>query len=91
MTEKLKEGFENFNKSMKGYLSSEAQLYGIESRTSCPIRVTRHEDTLQSLSHAGLYPTGEGAGYAGGITSAACDGVRVAEKIIDSLCAKMTV
>jgi uncharacterized FAD-dependent dehydrogenase len=57
-------------------------LHGVESRTSCPIRITRDDASFQSLSHQGLYPTGEGAGYAGGITSAACDGIRVAEAIV---------
>lgn len=71
-------GFEN---QMKGFVSEQALLHGVESRTSCPIRITRDAETLQSTSHAGLYPTGEGAGYAGGITSAACDGIRVADAI----------
>ncbi len=77
----LREGLLNFPRKMKGFLTEDAQLYGVESRTSCPVRVTRHEVTLQSLSHPGLYPAGEGAGYAGGITSAACDGVQIAERI----------
>ncbi|MBC7371769.1 MAG: FAD-dependent monooxygenase [Bdellovibrionaceae bacterium] len=81
--DRVVEGFETFNKSMKGFITPDAQIFGIESRTSCPIRVTRNEHTLQSLSHEGLYPAGEGAGYAGGITSAACDGVRIAEKIYE--------
>lgn len=85
MTNKLREGLEKFNQQMRGFLSPEAQLYGIESRTSCPIRVTRDEESLQSISHQGLYPCGEGAGYAGGITSAACDGIRIVEKIVESL------
>ena len=68
---------------MKGFVTEDAQLYGVESRTSCPVWVTRGEDSLQSLSHKGLFPAGEGAGYAGGITSAACDGVRIAEKIFE--------
>jgi len=80
---RIVEGFNKFDRSMKGFITEDAQLYGIESRTSCPIRVTRDEETLQSLSHQGLFPAGEGAGYAGGITSAACDGVRIAEKIFD--------
>ncbi len=83
--EKLHEGIEKFNVSMKGFISPQAQLYGIESRTSCPIRVTRDDESLESISHAGLYPAGEGAGYAGGITSAACDGVRIADKIYERL------
>lgn len=83
MTQKIIEGLQKFNESMKGFIHPEAQLYGVESRTSCPVRVTRHDESLQSLSHVGLYPAGEGAGYAGGITSAACDGVRIADKIYE--------
>ncbi|MBO9668092.1 MAG: hypothetical protein J7501_14925 [Bdellovibrio sp.] len=85
MTKRIREGLQNFNRSMKGFVVEEAQLYGIESRTSCPVRVTRDNETLESISHAGLYPAGEGAGYAGGITSAACDGIRIAEKIIEQM------
>ena len=85
MYEKISEGIEKFNLNMKGFISESAKLYGVESRTSCPLRVTRDDDTLQSISHKGLYPCGEGAGYAGGITSAACDGIRCADKIIDNL------
>lgn len=76
-------GLERFGKQMNGFLSEEAQLHGVESRTSCPLRITRNPESLQSLSHSGLYPCGEGAGYAGGITSAACDGIKVAEKIME--------
>ncbi len=79
----LMEGLRRFERNMEGFLSPEAQLYGVESRTSCPVRVTRHEETLESVSHKGLFPAGEGAGYAGGITSAACDGIRIAEKIVE--------
>ncbi len=79
----LKNAFEKFNKNMKGFIHEKAQVFGVESRTSCPIRITRDKQTLQSLSHVGLYPCGEGAGYAGGITSAACDGINVAEKIYE--------
>lgn len=85
MHSKIKEGLEKFNLSMKGFISDDAKLYGVESRTSCPLRVTRHEDSLQSVSHAGLFPCGEGAGYAGGITSAACDGIKCADKIAEAL------
>ncbi|MFN8790481.1 MAG: NAD(P)/FAD-dependent oxidoreductase [Bdellovibrionales bacterium] len=80
---KLLEGFDRFDVTMKGFIAREAQVYGVESRTSCPLRVTRDEVSLESLSHPGLFPAGEGAGYAGGITSAACDGIRIAEKICD--------
>lgn len=74
------EGMEQFEKIMKGYAREDAILSGIESRTSSPVRIHRGED-LQSPTVQGLYPCGEGAGYAGGITSAAMDGILVAEKI----------
>jgi uncharacterized FAD-dependent dehydrogenase len=76
---------ERFERNMRGFSCEEAQLFGVESRTSCPIRVSRDETSLESVSHAGLFPAGEGAGYAGGITSAACDGVRIAEKIVNKV------
>ncbi|MDG0818203.1 NAD(P)/FAD-dependent oxidoreductase [Bdellovibrio svalbardensis] len=85
MTTRIREGLEKFNRNMKGFVVEDAQVYGIESRTSCPVRVTRDNETLESISHPGLYPAGEGAGYAGGITSAACDGIKIAEKIIAKL------
>lgn len=91
MTSKIKEGLEVFDRQMKGFTSEQAQLFGVESRTSCPLRVTRDPETLQSLSHQGLYPCGEGAGYAGGITSAACDGIRIAEKITATLASQILV
>ncbi|MFZ3231199.1 MAG: FAD-dependent oxidoreductase [Pseudobdellovibrio sp.] len=85
MFQKIKEGLEKFNLNMKGFITEDAQLYGVESRTSCPLRVTRDSETLESLSHRGLYPCGEGAGYAGGITSAACDGINCADKVFELL------
>jgi len=85
MYKRISEGLELFNKSMKGFISEDSQLYGVESRTSCPLRVTRDDETLESLSHKGLYPCGEGAGYAGGITSAAVDGIKCADKIFEKL------
>jgi uncharacterized FAD-dependent dehydrogenase len=81
-------GLETFERQMRGFVGPEAQLHGVESRTSCPLRIPRDPNTLQSVSHTGLYPTGEGAGYAGGITSAACDGIRVADAIAASIDAK---
>ncbi len=78
----FRRGLSDFNSDMKGFLSDSAVLHGVESRTSCPIRIPRDPGTLESVSHLGLYPTGEGAGYAGGITSAACDGIRVADALI---------
>ena len=83
--EKMIEGVLEFQKTMKGFISPKAQLFAIESRTSCPIRIPRDSQTFQSLSHKGLYPAGEGAGYAGGITSAACDGVNIADAIAEVL------
>jgi len=77
----LRQGLLDFDKKMKGFLGPQAQLHGIESRTSAPIRIPRDKDTLESVSHPGLYPVGEGAGYAGGITSAAADGIRAADRI----------
>ena len=85
IADRLRASLARFDRSMRGFLSPEAQLHGIESRTSCPVRVTRDPITLQSVSHPGLYPVGEGAGYAGGITSAACDGVRVADAIAQQI------
>jgi uncharacterized FAD-dependent dehydrogenase len=80
-------GLKDFDRQMKGFIGDTALLHGVETRTSCPIRITRDASSLQSLSHRGLYPTGEGAGYAGGITSAACDGIRVAESIVNEVAA----
>lgn len=79
----LIKALKNFDSNMRGFISEHALLHGVESRTSCPIRVPRFDETLESVSHSGLYPTGEGAGYAGGITSAACDGIRVADAIAE--------
>lgn len=78
--ESLKEGIIEFNKKIKGFASDEAILAAIESRTSSPVRIVR-DDNLES-SIKGIYPSGEGAGYAGGITSSAMDGVKVAEAIM---------
>lgn len=88
---RIRHSLQRFDRQMRGFISKEAQLHGIESRTSCPIRITRDAQTLQSLSHPGLYPTGEGAGYAGGITSAACDGIRVADAITQQLSASKSL
>ena len=77
----LREGFRSFGKKMRGYLTNEAQVVGVESRTSSPVRIPRDAETLEHPQIRGLYPCGEGAGYAGGIVSAAMDGERVAEAI----------
>jgi uncharacterized FAD-dependent dehydrogenase len=75
---RLKQAFRDFDARMKGYLTREAVLVGVESRTSSPVRIPRDPQSLQSTQLAGLYPCGEGAGYAGGIVSSAIDGVRCA-------------
>lgn len=80
--EALKEGIQNFDKKIKGYGDDDSVLTGIETRTSAPVRIHRNE-TLESINVEGLYPTGEGAGFAGGIISAAVDGIKVAEHIIN--------
>jgi uncharacterized FAD-dependent dehydrogenase len=81
ITRSLQCAFRDFDKKMRGYLSSEAAVVAVESRTSSPVRIPRDANTLQHPQLARLYPCGEGAGYAGGITSSAMDGVRCAEKI----------
>ncbi|WP_299822018.1 FAD-dependent protein [uncultured Pontibacter sp.] len=79
MAYRLREGFKAFGNKMRGYLTNEAQIVGVESRTSSPVRVPRNRETLEHVSIKRLYPCGEGAGYAGGIVSAAMDGERCAE------------
>lgn len=78
----LQTALENFDRKLKGFISPNALLMAPETRTSSPLTIERDKNTLESTSHKGLFPCGEGAGYAGGITSAAVDGVRVAESII---------
>ena len=82
--ERLQKGFREFGKKMKGYLTNEAVVVATESRTSSPVRIPRNPQTLEHPQIKGLYPCGEGAGYAGGIMSAAMDGERVAMKILES-------
>jgi uncharacterized FAD-dependent dehydrogenase len=79
---RLRRALDAFGRRMPGYLTDEAVLIGVESRTSAPVRVVRDEESLEAVGLAGLYPAGEGAGYAGGIVSAALDGVRVARAIL---------
>jgi uncharacterized FAD-dependent dehydrogenase len=74
----LCEGFLDFDRRRRGFAHPEAVLHAVESRTSSPVRITRDPDTFESTSTEGLFPCGEGPGYAGGITSAAVDGVRAA-------------
>jgi uncharacterized FAD-dependent dehydrogenase len=81
----LREGFVEFGKTMRGFLTNEAVLHAPESRTSSPVRIPRDSITLEHLQIKGLYPCGEGAGYAGGIISAAIDGEKCALKIGEAL------
>ena len=80
---RLKEGFKAFGKKMQGYLTNEAQIVGVESRTSSPVKIPRDAETLEHVHIQRLYPCGEGAGFAGGIVSAAMDGERCAEKLAE--------
>jgi uncharacterized FAD-dependent dehydrogenase len=77
----LREGFKNFGTKMKGYLTNDAQVVGVESRTSSPVKIPRDAVTLEHPQIGRLFPCGEGAGYAGGIVSAAMDGERCAEAV----------
>jgi len=85
LADRMRKALVDFNHKMRGYLTNEAVLVGVESRTSSPVRVPRDPETLESTSLRGLFPTGEGAGYAGGIVSAALDGMRVAERVASAL------
>jgi uncharacterized FAD-dependent dehydrogenase len=79
----LRRALPHFDRKMRGFMTAEATMIGVETRTSAPLRIVRNESG-QSVSHAGLYPAGEGAGYAGGIMSAALDGLRTAEHIVST-------
>ena len=83
----MREAFPAFNKQIRGYYQQDAVLTGIETRTSSPIRIKRRDDDCQSINTLGLFPAGEGAGYAGGILSAAVDGIKVAEALALSMAA----
>ena len=79
----MRQAIVQMDKKLHGFLYGDAVLTGVETRSSSPIRIMRNNN-LQSISVAGLYPCGEGAGYAGGIISAAVDGIKCAEKIIEN-------
>lgn len=81
ITDRLSKGFQQFGKSSHGFLTNEAVMIGVETRTSAPIRILRDSETLQHVTVNGLFPCGEGAGYAGGIVSAGIDGERCAEAV----------
>lgn len=82
IAESLRQSFKAFGKKMKGYYTNEAQIIGVESRTSSPVRIPRNKETLEHVGLKRLFPCGEGAGYAGGIVSAAMDGERCAEALM---------
>ncbi len=79
--EKLRKGFAEFGKMMRGFITEEAVILGVESRTSSPVRIPRNTVTFEHISLRGLYPCGEGSGYSGGIVSSAVDGVKAAEAV----------
>lgn len=83
VSDRLREGFKYFGRISRGFLTNEATIIGVETRTSSPIRILRDRNTLAHLQYHGLYPCGEGAGYAGGIVSAAIDGENCAENLIE--------
>ena len=85
LSDRLSIGFQLFGKSSRGFLTNEAVMIAVETRTSSPVRIVRDKDTLQHLTVEGLFPCGEGAGYAGGIVSAGIDGERCAEAVANYL------
>ena len=88
IAKRLQEGFKTFGRQAHGFLTNEAVLIAVETRTSSPVRIVRDRDTLQHIRVQGLFPCGEGAGYAGGIVSAGVDGERCAEAAAQYLCAE---
>lgn len=82
---RLQQGFAYFGKQRKGFLTNDALMIGVETRTSAPVRILRNAETLQHVTLDGLFPAGEGAGYAGGIVSAGIDGERVADMVAEYL------
>jgi uncharacterized FAD-dependent dehydrogenase len=82
ISERLREGLKSFGKKMKGYFTNEAQIVGVESRTSSPVRIPRDKESCEHVEIKRLFPCGEGAGYAGGIASAAMDGEKCMEQIV---------
>jgi uncharacterized FAD-dependent dehydrogenase len=89
ITERLKIAFREFGKKMNGFMTNDAIIHAPESRTSSPVKIPRDEISLEHIEVKGLYPCGEGAGYAGGIVSAAIDGMRCMDKIAEKLTNKI--
>ncbi len=88
ISRRLKEGFRQFNAKQRGFLTNDAVLIGDETRTSSPVRIPRDSESMQHIDVPGLYPCGEGAGYAGGIVSAAMDGIACAKAVAQKILAK---
>jgi hypothetical protein len=85
ISSRLQEGFKEFGRKQRGFLTNDAVLIGDETRTSSPVRIPRDKEYLSHIQFKGLFPCGEGAGYAGGIVSAAIDGERCAEAVANQL------
>lgn len=85
ITSVLQKGLLNFDTKLAGFAAADAVLTGPETRTSSPVRIVRNAQSLEAVGAEGLYPCAEGAGYAGGIMSAAADGIRCAEKVLEKL------
>ena len=85
ITKRLQQGFRQFGRQSHGFLTNEAIIIGVETRTSSPVRIVRNPETLQHVRLEGLFPCGEGAGYAGGIVSAGIDGERCAENLAQKI------
>ena len=79
----LKEGLPELDRKLHGFADNDAIMTGVETRSSSPVQITRDKETMNSINVQGLYPCGEGAGYAGGIMTAAIDGIKCAIKIIE--------
>ena len=89
ISKRLSLGFQQFGRSSHGFLTNEAVMIGVETRTSAPVRIPRDGERLCHVQVKGLYPCGEGAGYAGGIVSAAIDGERCADAVSATLTRKV--
>jgi len=85
ISSRLREGFKKFDRKMRGYLTNDAVVVGVESRSSSAVRVPRNPETGQHPVVNGLFPAGEGSGYSGGITSSAVDGENAATAVVRSL------
>ena len=84
VTDAMREALPRMASKLKGFDMDTAVMTGVETRSSSPVRISRDRETMKSINTQGMYPGGEGAGYAGGIMSAAVDGIKIAEKIIEN-------